>query len=319
MMRRLKGLLPESVKHAIYRAPREQVLRLRSLGLAGYCLLDKWAAEMERSVAALPPLPACERGVDLWYLTGSRFWYQTAYCAWTFGWHAGRSVNLHLVDDGTLQPQQVGELERIFGRVSVVSSRESRTRLDALLPAGRYPVLRQRWYDYIHIRKLIDVHLGQHGPRLVLDSDMLFFARPQALLDWLDSDGERPLLYMTDCVESYGYSRPVLEELAGATLPVRLNVGICGMVSDRMDWPLIEEWSARLLAREGTSYYLEQALVAILAARTMGLQVPASDYITLPTTEQVRAGAGVLQHYVASAKADYFRRAWRLARAGCPV
>lgn len=317
MMRRLKALMPENVKRLVYRAPREQILRLRSLGLAGYCLLDRWAAEMERSVAALPPLPACECAVDLWYLTGSRFWYQTAYCAWTFGRHSGRSVNLHLVDDGTLQAKQVGELERIFGRISVVSSRESRTRLDALLPADRYPVLRQRWQDYIHIRKLIDVHLGQHGPRLVLDSDMLFFARPKALLDWLDSDGERPLLYMTDCVESYGYSRPLLEQLAGATLPEKLNVGICGMVSESLDWPLIEDWSTRLLAKEGTSYYLEQALVAILAGRNKGMQVPASDYITLPTTEQVCSGEGVLQHYVASSKPDYFRRAWRMARARC--
>ena len=317
MISRLKSLLPENIKDVFYRTPREHILRLRNLGLAGYFLLDRWAEEMKRSVVTLPALPIRDRTVDLWYLTGSRFWYQTAYCAWTFGWHADRSVNLHLIDDGTLQPEHVRELERLFGHVRVVSASESLARLDAMLPSGRYPVLRQRWLDYLHIRKLIDVHIGQQGPRLVLDSDMLFFSRPQALLDWLDSDHERPLLYMTDCVESYGYSRLLLEELAGAPLPLMLNVGICGMVSDRLDWSLIEQWSASLMDKGGTSYFLEQALVAILAARTKGIQVPASDYITLPTKDQVLAGEGVLQHYVAGSKRHYFQRAWQLARAKC--
>lgn len=317
MFRRLKRLLPQRVKHLIYRLPLEHWKRFRSLGAGGYWMIDRWAAEMERSVETLPPLSCNETPVELWFLTGRRFWYQTAYCAWTFGRHSNRPVRLHLVDDGTLQPDHVAGLTRIFGPVEVLDSKASAAQLQSRLPSHRFPILNQRWNDYIHLRKLIDVHLGRTGPRLVLDSDMLFFDRPAALLDWLGRNGHRPAIYMTDCIESYGYSRPLMEALAAAPLPSKLNVGICGLNSEEIDWNQLESWSARLLAAEGTSYFLEQALVAMLAGRNPGIQVSADDYITLPTRHQIKSASGVLQHYVASSKADYFRHAWRIARTRC--
>lgn len=317
LVRFFKSLLPEPLKVWIYRNPRDQMKRMASLGLLGYFCLDRWARQMERSVADLPPVPRHEHTVSLWFLTGDRFWHQTAYCAWTFAYHARRNVRLNLVDDGTLRLEQIAALERVFGAITVYRGADSRERLEHLLPEDRYPVLRQRWSDYIHIRKLIDVHLGRAGPKLVLDSDMLFMAPPTALLDWLEGEGERPLLHMQDCMESYGYSRPLLERLAGVVLPVRLNVGICGLASEQLDWDLLEHWSATLLAEEGTSYFLEQALVAMLAARVPAHRVDAEQYITLPTSRQIHSGAGVLQHYVASSKAGYFRQAWRTARARC--
>ena len=62
---------------------------------------------------------------------------------------------------------------------------------------------------------------------------------------------------------------------------------------------------------EGTNYYLEQALVAMLSARKAPLVMPKSNYITSPTRQQVADGDGVLQHYVADSKPWYFREAWR--------
>lgn len=117
---------------------------------------------------------------------------------------------------------------------------------------------------------------------------------------------------MTDCVESYGYSRPLMEELAGAPIPSLLNVGICGLRSEDLDWEELEHWCRTLLEREGTSYYLEQALVAMLAARSAPVVMHREDYITFPDRQQVREGYGILQHYVADSKPWYFGGAWRL-------
>ena len=307
------------MKRLVYRIPYAHYKKIKRLGVAGYFLLDRWAAEMERSVASLPPLEEHGGPADLWYLTGAHFWYQTAYCAWTFGRHSGRSVRLHLVDDGTLTPDHTRALKRLFGTVEVISAEVSAVNLKQRLPPARYPTLNLRWHDYVHLRKLIDVHCGREGPRLVLDSDMLFFSRPEALLNWLDAGDRRPMVYMTDCAESYGYSRALITNLVSAELPEKLNVGVCGLTSEQIDWKLLEEWSAHLLSQEGTSYYLEQALVAMIAARTECLQLPLTDYITLPTRQQITDGVGVLQHYVASSKSDYFQYAWRLARARCGV
>ena len=54
------------------------------------------------------------------------------------------------------------------------------------------------------MRKLTDVHAGRTGWRLFLDSDMLFFARPDFLLAWL-ADPRQPC-HMIDVVSAYGYS-----------------------------------------------------------------------------------------------------------------
>jgi hypothetical protein len=178
----------------------------------------------------------------------------------------------------------------------------------------------------MNIRKLTDMHLGSTEWKLVLDSDMLFFRRPDALLAWIDAafrplDASNPshrvfeprICLMTDIQESYGYSRPLLEELCGATIPAKLNVGICGLRGGDIDWDQIEHWCRCLIEREGTCYYLEQALVAMLAARNGATIMPVEDYITFPTARQVDTVAGALQHYVSDSKPSYFGKAWKLA------
>ena len=144
----------------------------------------------------------------------------------------------------------------------------------------------------------------------MIDSDLLFFRRPGVLLQWF-AHPDRPL-HALDCQESYGYSRALLERLAGAPLPSLVNVGLCGLRSDALDWAELESWCAELIAREKTNYYLEQALVAMLMARHPERVVaPAADYITKPTEAEVRAPKAVMHHYVAESKRWYFRHAWR--------
>jgi len=91
-----------------------------------------------------------------------------------------------------------------------------------------------------------------------------------------------------------------------------VNVGICGLASELINWEELEYWCQILVEREGTSYYLEQALVAMLAARANHTVMPRSNYITFPTRQQAMAGEGVLQHYVADSKPWYFEEAWKI-------
>ena len=170
-------------------------------------------------------------------------------------------------------------------------------------------MLRERWVNYPHIRKIIDVHLGSSGWKLVLDSDLLFFRRPDLILDWLAAP-DRPF-HAVDCIESYGYSRPLLQSLVPAPLPSLLNVGLCGLRSEEIDWEKLEFWSARLIAAEHTNYFLEQALVALLVAGRPCAIAPAADYITLPSRSEVEHPTGVMQHYVDNSKRWYFRSGWR--------
>jgi hypothetical protein len=275
---------------------------------------ERQRLEMAAAALGLPPLPARPGAprVTLHLLTGRRFWYQTAFCLHSFARHADAEVHAEIYDDGTFDAELRARLAAFGPRLVFHSAPEIRARLDDLLPESRFPALRERWRNYPNLRKLIDPHLGSTGWKLVIDSDLLFFRRPTLLLDWCAAP-DRPL-HAVDCTESYGYSRPLMEKLAGAPIPPLVNVGLCGLRGESLNWPELEAWTAELQAREKTSYFLEQALVAMLVARAQPCAIaPAADYITLPTRDEVLAPRAVMHHYVDTAKRWYFRHGWRRA------
>lgn len=269
---------------------------------------------MIRAARELPPLPEFSGApLELHLLTGRRFWDQTAFCLWTFARHARRPLAPVIYDDGSLDESSREPLARLFPGIRFVPRTEIVARLDAHLPAAKFPCLRDRWLVYPNIRKLIDPHVGHTGWKLVIDSDLLFFRPPDFLIRWLDAP-DRPL-HAVDCETSYGYSRALMESLAGAPVAELVNVGLTGLDGAQLDWEKLEHWTATLHAREGTSYYLEQALIAMLVAGRDCAVAPAADYVTLPRPPEDRACAAVMHHYVADSKAAYFRHNWRAALA----
>lgn len=270
---------------------------------------------MEAAAAALPALPRADRAPPLavHLLTGRRFWYQTVFCLHSLAAAAEVDIDAHVYDDGSLDDETSARLRHLGPGVQLHLIDELRARRDRYLPTSQFPALRERWENYPNIRKLIDVHLGSTGWKLVLDSDLLFFRRPDELLDWAAAPDV--LLHATDCQDSYGYTRPLLESLAGAPLSLRLNVGVCGLRSESLDWDQLETWTAELQFRERTNYYLEQALIAMIAARHPCRALPSQDYLTMPSRQEVLQPTAVMHHYVDTSKRWYFRHGWRHAQA----
>ncbi len=266
--------------------------------------------EMEAAALTLRiPSAAPGQPLELHLLTGRRFWYQTAFCLWSFAQHADRSLAPVIYDDGSLTDELRSPLLRLFPSARFVAQADTISRLDALLPGRKFPALRERWLNYPNIRKLTDPHLGRTGWKLVLDSDLLFFRRPEFLLNWLNAPVQP--LHAVDCETSYGYSRALMNELAGGPVADLVNVGLTGLNSSELDWERLEHWCRTLIARERTSYYLEQALIAMLVAGRPCAVAPAADYITLPVLPEARECHAVMHHYVAHAKRWYFQHNWR--------
>lgn len=272
---------------------------------------ERQRVEMEAAATTLPALPEFPgaQAAALHLMTGRRFWYQTVFCLHTFAAHAKANVQAEIYDDGSIDETCAARLRALGPGIRIHFIGELRAQLEKHLPRAQFPVLRERWDNYPNIRKLIDVHLGSRGWKLVIDSDLLFFRRPDFLLTWL----ARPdrILHAVDSTESYGYSRRLMRELAGAEIPPLVNVGLCGLRSEDLNWVELERWCTTLHARERTNYYLEQALVAMLAARTTCAIAPAADYITLPSRPEISHPTAVMHHYVDTTKRGYFREGWR--------
>jgi hypothetical protein len=276
--------------------------------------------EMEAAAAQLPVLDAPAQGatpVTLHVLSGRRFWYQTAFCLWTFARVAQRPLKPVILDDGTLTSEFAEPLLRLFPAAHFVREPEILARLDARLPSSRFPSLRARRLEFPLLKKLLDPHAGLTGWRLLIDSDLLFFRRPDALLAWHD----RPVLplHAEDLSNAYGYPLALLAELAGRPVTERINTGILGLQSETIDWDRMEIWCRTLLERNGPQYYQEQALVALLLAGRECVVPSKEDYVLMPQPPESFQCNAVMHHYVANSKRWYFQNNWRRASMSSPT
>ncbi len=305
------GLGP--VARHVWHTPKKAMERVAKEGAGAIAGARLGREEMEQAAGRIKPVTKeydePKMPTEVTFLTGRNFWYQTIFCAVSMLHHARRSIGITIVDDGTLEEQQIHQFKRVLPKVRLHMGEAVEARVDKALPPEKFPVLHERRINYPHIRKLTDVHAGTTGWKVVLDSDMLFFRRPGVLLEWL-YDPCQPL-HMLDSADSYGYSDELMSELAEAEIPHRLNVGMIGLKSESIDWEKLESWSATMMKREGAHYYLEQALTAMLVAGEERMVAPLDEYLVLPEEEEVRHPSAVLHHYVAESKNSYFRFGWR--------
>jgi len=310
---RIRRLGAGKLLYRIWHAPRAHLARLFRTGVLKSWKIQRGKVEMQRFVESLPSpsVPPDNAPVfEVHLLTGRNFIHQTLLCLLSLQQVSSCRLNAHLYDDGTLDPKSCKLTNRIIGNVTIHSLAQIEARLDYVLPHDRFPTLREQRTSYPQMRKITDIHAGRSDSRLVLDSDMLFFQRPHELMEW-QKQPEAPL-FMKDCEESYGYPRKFLQRLAGRPLPDRLNVGVAGLDSGTIDWSLVEDWVQRIIHEQGTSYYLEQAVCAMIAANQGARLLPASEYIVRPSPAEAGSGAGTLQHYVSESRESYYLSAWRI-------
>lgn len=297
--------------YKLYYAPKgflQKSFRKGSINMA----LNYWAQmHMEQAAYHLEPVAgdASVTHLEIYFLSGRKFWYQTCFCAYSMIRYTEMNLRPVIYDDGTLGKKYAEEIQRIFPDARIISIEEIEARLDEYLPPSKFPYLRERRANYPNMRKLTDIHAGSSGWKLVLDSDMLFFKPPAFLLNWLKSP-QKPC-HMVDVETSYGYSEALMVSLAQAEIPERLNVGICGLKSENIDWEQLEFWCKTMIEREGTHYYQEQALTAMLMAGQSCAIAPAEQYLVMPEREEVINPQAVMHHYVADSKPWYFRYGWR--------
>lgn len=303
-------------KLALYAWHRPQGLIRNSIRAGGpvqQVLTERGHQAMTAAALALPELrpPSGTYAMPVTFLSGARFWDQTVFCIASLQAHAERRIDPLIYDDGTLSGDVQDKIRRVIPWAEFVLKDEVRARLEAHLPASRYPSLRARRESYPHLRKLTDLHEPDRWS-LVFDSDMLFFRQPTAVLDWMAAPSG--IVYMQDSVRSYGYSDALMGELARGAVPDRMNVGLYGLHGADVDFDYLEHCCQEMLSREGTNYLQEQALTALLVSGQAAQELSVDDYVVLPDLAEGRSPTASLHHYVAQSKRSYFQHGWKIAR-----
>jgi hypothetical protein len=305
----MKALLQEVVNN-IYRYPKAHFAKYNRFG--GYLQYRKMLAgedAMRKAANTLPPMPSFPDGLPVFFLTGEKFIHQTLFCIRSLIKVSNEKYHFLLIDDGSFTD---GISRFVFEKLpgaTLISKEQIDNNLNKNLPADKFPSLHHKRKVYPHIKKLTDVHtIDAINWKLVLDSDMLFWNEPTEMINWLKQP--RQPIHMVDCEESYGYSSGLMSALSGADIPALINVGAIGLNSRAIKWDNIENWIKELEEREGTSYYLEQALTAMIIGQTPSVVLNKDAYKVNPGNNDMETKANILHHYVDLSKEIYFKKAW---------
>jgi hypothetical protein len=304
-----KGLSLGKIAYWSYYAPKGRLQKSLKRGMVNQVVDQQAKRQMETAAHQLPSLTPTPNPDRIYFLSGRQFWYQTCFCAYSLITRSGVYVRPVIYDDGSLTQADAAAIRRIFPDAEIIAAAATEAKLDRHLPIAQFPTLRSRRLAYFNLRKLTDIHVHSQGWKLVLDSDMLFFRQPDFLVNWLASP-QQPC-YMVDVETAYGYSDELMQRLAGVSIPEKINVGICGLQSESINWDELEYWCKTMIELEGTHYYQEQAIAAMLIARQPSAIAPASDYILMPSQAESKNPQGVMHHYVADSKPWYFRYGWQ--------
>lgn len=299
----------QSLINFLYRHPKSKYKNIQRFG--GYFNYKNMIAAkevMQIQSENLLPIKSHEKGLTIYFLTGKAYLYQTLFCIKSLISVTNKKFQFILIDDGSFDSDLIVRIERQLPNAKIITKLEIEQNLHKVLPLDKFPILHQKRKEYAHIKKLTDIHSIPGKWKLVLDSDMLFWKEPKKLIEWLEKPADP--LHMIDCEESYGYSNRIMETLAGNKIPKLVNVGAIGLNSETINWDKLENWIYHLEKEEGKTYYLEQALSAMLLSNENASALN-EDYKVNPTKEEILNETGILHHYVDLSKEWYFKDAWK--------
>lgn len=266
---------------------------------------------MTKSITNFKPFKKSSGNLKLYFLTGKKYIDQTLYCIISLERQLIDTFKYVMVDDGTFDNDLIDFVKSKIPAIEIITKDEIDKNIAQYLPINKYPILNKKRQEYPHIKKLTDIHTLNNceGYKIVLDSDMLFYHEPIELKQWLAHPDKA--IHMVDCEEAYGYDHLLMEKLCGSSIPKLVNVGIFGIESSKIIWDNLESWTQELEQEAGASYYLEQALSAMLIAGKPALVLDKEKYKVNPSENEIDECKATLHHYVDLSKKGYYTKAWK--------
>lgn len=235
-------------------------------------------------------------------LTGSDDWLLACWMLASWFQFTGRNWRIFIHDDGRLPPEASQAFVQMISGVRGISAVESDSVvLDAL--AGHEAC---RDYRLAHplSRKIFDVPILTRSDRfIILDSDLLFFRKPEAILRWC-ADGAGTCWFNKDVNESIAISRSQIRDKLGIDVWHRVNSGLCLIDRPAIDLDLCERILRETNIRDKHVWLIEQTLFAICAsARGRGGLLPPEYEVSLGKSASPDA---VMRHYVGRVRQRFY-------------
>lgn len=221
-----------------------------------------------RRILTSPPM-ACEAPgadvIEVHTLTCEIDHLGTLWAVKTLLGHAGLRARVVLHDDGTLSPRVRARLRHHLPGATIVAPSDAARAIEPLL--SRYPEC-ARFRDRAAplSRKILDIPLlSTSGRCIILDSDVLFFQRPERLRGYVSAGIP---CFMTDGQRAYSLPLDTLERHTGAPVVDRLNSGLLHITRDMVILDTLEAFLRAAREHGRMSWlgrrWLEQTAWAVL-------------------------------------------------------
>lgn len=195
---------------------------------------------------------------------------QAALAAWMLAsfHHATRRNWLMVIhDDGTLTEKTADRIGAMFqpDKVSVLTRADA----DAAMADALAQHLHCQQYRARHplALKILDIPILTPADKfLLLDSDVLFFRKPNALLAWADSDS-LDCWFNQDVAEASLISPAETRQTLRLTLWERLNSGLCCISRQAIDLDFCDHCLRKTNIARSHIWRIEQTLFALCASK----------------------------------------------------
>jgi hypothetical protein len=269
--------------------------------------LGKRAMKKSSQFLKIPDFGKLQTTVTIVAVAGKRNWYQMIFCLYSFYKTLGFNLKTTVIDDGTIDDLILQSIKSQVPFVEVIMSDIADPITSNRFDSSKYPTISGIINSFVVFKKIFHARTLVSGPVLVLDADMLFYRKPEELVNWINNP-EQPI-YMHDKYSIYG----IKNEFINKSLSIRPNVntGIIGFNNDVFDLDKLERLTCEYLSVDELNYLMEQALYAMYINDIPAICLSPADYEILPTKDEARIPKAVMHHFPTEHRAYYYRYAWK--------
>ena len=235
-------------------------------------------------------------------LSGKDDWLLACWMLASWFHTTARNWPVIIHDDGHIPPEAAAAFARIAPGHRRISAQEAdRAVLDAL---AAHPACRDYRQAHPLARKIFDVPALTPGERfIILDSDVLFFRKPEFILRWCAEAGDE-CWFNQDVKEAFPIPLSEVRDALGIDVWPRVNSGLCLLNRSAINLDLCERALRETTLLAGHIWLVEQSLFAICAsARNRGGLLPPEYEVSL---EKKARPDAVARHYVGAVRQRFY-------------
>lgn len=256
-----------------------------------------------------PPVAGTTDGsAEIHVLTSSEDWLNLIWSLKSFYLQVDRKYALAIHGDPALPREAVDTLQAHFPDARVIQQKDVRE--EVLNSLQDYPLCHKlRATNTLSIKSFDFVHTLQADRMILFDSDLLFYARPDAFLRHLHDDSQKMNVFNGDVSTAYAVDIPTIEACGFKILPeINSGFGVVHSESMRLDW--MEEFLEIPGIMEGHFWRIEQTLFALCGSRFGAKLLPEDYRVAL----HGRVRSKPFRHYVGAVRDQMYLEGMRKLR-----